>query len=186
MLKQKILSKACENNKLIAFRTEKEKWGETIIGHVKKIDLDNITIAEVDEYGIPIGTTTFKLDALIDIIIEDKTIRCLETLEEQHTKLIQNNCTTFWGNGYEIKALISKIINKKKPVTIFVKDGYDDDTNIIGFVLEMDEKSVLVEMIDRYGESDGKILVPLETITGVRWDSLEDNARWLLYKKNNS
>lgn len=27
MLKHKILSDACANNKLIAFRTEKEEWG---------------------------------------------------------------------------------------------------------------------------------------------------------------
>lgn len=74
MLKQRILNDAYVNHKLIAFRTEKEEWGETIIGHVKEITSRHITINEIDEYGLPIGTTTFSIDALIDIVIEDKTL----------------------------------------------------------------------------------------------------------------
>ena len=183
MLKNKILQYACEKHKLMAFRTEKEEWGETIVGHVKEINKDNITIGEVDEYGIPIGTSTFKLDAILDIILEDKTLNSLEILEGLHAQLVQKDCTTFWGCGNEIKEHISERMHEKKPTTIFVNDGDNDDTDIIGFILEMDEKCILVEMIDRYGEKDGVILIPLETITGVRWDSLEDNARWLLFQR---
>lgn len=187
MLKHKILSDACANNKLIAFRTEKEEWGETIIGHVKELTSQRIIINEIDEYGTSIGTTSFKLDSLIDIVTEDKTLKCLEILEKQNKHLSQTKCTTFWGNGYELKDYIVDRIKSRKPTTFFVEDGDTDDTDIIGFVEAIDEKSVLIKMIDRYGENDGKILVPLETITGIRWDSIEDNARWLLnkYHKDN-
>lgn len=180
MLKQRILNDACTKHKLIAFRTDKEEWGETIIGHVKEVSTRHITINEIDEYGIPIGTTTFNTDALINIVVEDKTLRTLELLEKKNKQLTKKSCTTFWGNGHELKSYISDKLNEGKPVTFFVEDGDKDDTNVIGFVKELDEKNVLVEMIDRYGEIDGKILVPLETITGIRWDSQEDKARWLL------
>lgn len=187
MLKHKILSDACANNKLIAFRTEKEEWGETIIGHVKEVTSQRIIINEIDEYGTSIGTTSFKLDSLIDIVTEDKTLKCLEILEKQNKHLSQTKCTTCWGNGFELKDYIVDRIKSRKPTTFFVEDGDTDDTNVIGLVEAIDEKSVLIKMIDRYGENDGKILVPLETITGIRWDSIEDNARWLLnkYHKDN-
>ena len=180
MLKQRILNDAHVNHKLIAFRTEKEEWGETIIGRVKEITPQHITINEVDEYGIPIGATTFKIDALINIVIEDKTLECLEVLERKNKQLTKKGCTTFWGNGYELKGYISARLKERKPITLFGEDGDADDTNVIGFVKEMDEKSVLIEMVDRYGEIDGKILVPLETIMGIRWESQEDKARLLL------
>lgn len=182
MLKHKILSDALANNKLIAFRTEKEEWGETIIGHVKEITSQCIIINEIDEYGTPIGTTSFKLNTLIDIVTEDKTLKCLEILEKQNKRLCQIKCTTFWGNGYELKDYIAGRIKSKKFTTLFVEDDDTDDTNVIGFVESIDENSVLVAMIDKYGETDGRILVPLDTITGIRWESMEDNARWLLYQ----
>lgn len=180
MLKQRILNDAYVNHKLIAFRTEKEEWGETIIGHVKEITSRHITINEIDEYGLPIGTTTFSIDTLIDIVIEDKTLKCLEVLESKNKQLTKKGCTTYWGNGHELKDHISAMLKDRKLVTLFVEDGNADDTNVIGFVDEIDEKSVLVEMVDRYGEIDGKILVPIDTIMGIRWDSQEDKARWLL------
>lgn len=182
MLKQKILKDACINHKLIAFRTEKEEWGETIVGHVKEVTSRRIIINEIDDYGMPIGSTTFNMDALIDIVIEDKTLKCLEILQGKNKLLTRKECTTVWGNGYEIKDYIYSWKNDRKPITLFVEDNESDDTNVIGFVDEMDEKSVLIEMIDREGELDGKILLPLETITGIRWGSQEDNARWILYQ----
>lgn len=180
MLKQRILNDACVNHKIIAFRTEKEEWGETIIGHVEEVSSRHITIDEIDEYGIPIGTTTFNTDALINIVIEDKTLKCLELLEKKNKQLTKKSCTTFWGNGHDLKGYIYDRLNDGKLITIFVEDDDTDDTNVIGFVREMDEQSVLVEMIDRYGEIDGKILIPLETIIGIRWESQEDKARCLL------
>lgn len=182
MLKNKILNDAWVNHKLIAVRTGKEEWGETIVGHIKELTSKCITINEIDEYGIPIGTTTFKMDSLINIIIEDKTLKCLEILEERYKQLSQKKCTTFWGCGNEIKKYIADRMKERKIITLFVKDGEIDDTNVMGFVEEMDERSVLIAQVDRYGENDGKILVPLETITGVRWESLEDSTRWLLYQ----
>lgn len=179
MLKQRILQDAYVNNKLIAFRTEKEEWGDNIIGHVKELTPESITINEIDEHGIPIGVSTFKMDALIDIVTEDKTLKCLDFLEKHHNHFSQKKCTTVWGNGQELRNRISEIMKERKPITLFVED---DDTNVIGIIEDIDEKSVLVAIIDSYGENDGKILVPLETINGVRWESLEDNTRWLLYQ----
>lgn len=184
MLKQKILNDACINHKLIALRTEKEEWGDTIVGYVKEVTTQRVTINEVDEYGIPIGTTSFKMNDLIDIVIDDKTLKCLEILEGKNKRLARKECSTIWGNGYEIKEYIYRWGKNRKPITLFVENNENDDTNVIGFVDEMDEKSVLIEMIDNYGELDGKILIPLETITGIRRDSQEDNARWILYQNS--
>ena len=75
-------------------------------------------------------------------------------------------------------------MKEKEIITLFVEDEINDDTNIIGIVEDIDEENVLVGLIDRYGENDGTILVPLETITGVRWGSMEDQSRWLLNKKD--
>lgn len=184
MLKMKILNDAYANNQLIAFRTPKEEWGETIVGHIKKLTPENITVKEISEYGESIGTTTFKVDDLINIVVEDKTLRCLEYTEKMSKRLSAAKCTTIWGNGFETKEQILDRMKERKIITLFVEDGEDDDTNVIGFVEDVDDKSVLVEMIDEYGEKNGKILVPLETITGVRWESLEDNSRWLLYQNS--
>ena len=75
-------------------------------------------------------------------------------------------------------------MKEKDIITLFVEDEINDDTNIIGIVEDIDEENVLVGLIDRYGENDGTILVPLGTITGVRWGSMEDQSRWLLNKKD--
>lgn len=75
-------------------------------------------------------------------------------------------------------------MKEKEIITLFVEDEINDDTNIIGIVEDIDEENVLVGLIDRYGENDGTILVPLGTITGVRWGSMEDQSRWLLNKKD--
>lgn len=182
MLKYKILNEAFSKHRLIAFRTEKEEWGETIIGYVVGLEVGKITIKEIDEYGFPIGVTTFKTDDLIDIMIEDKTIRCLEILERNQQSLSPEKSATVWGIGEDIKNRLTESITERKPVILFVKDGDTDDTNIIGFIKEMDDDCVLVELIDRYGEYDGRILIPIDTITGVRLDGQESNARWLLYQ----
>ena len=182
MLKQKILDNACVNHKLIAFRTEKEEWGETIVGYVKEVTSQRVTINELDDYGMPIGITSFKIDALIDIVIEDKTLKCLEILEGKNKRLTRKECSTIWGNGCELREYLYDYKKNRKPITLFVAENENDDTNVIGFVDEVDEKSVLIEMIDRYGELDGKILIPLETITGIRRESQEDIARWILYQ----
>ena len=182
MLKYKILNEAFSRHKLIAFRTEKEEWGETIIGHVVGLEDGKITINEIDEYGIPIGFTTFKTDDILDIMIEDKTIRCLEILEKNQQFLSPEKSSTVWGIEEDIKKSLIDSITERKPIILFVKDGNTDDTNIIGFVKEMDDDYVLIELIDRYGEYDGRILIPIDTITGVRLDGQESNARWLLYQ----
>ena len=186
MLKQKIINEAFISHKLIAFRTPNEDWGETIVGYVKELTTEKITIYEINEYGCPIGISTFKYESLIDIIIDDKTLKSLKYLEDQNKHLFLQNCTTIWGSGYEIKEHISNKMIEKEIITLFVEDGIKDDTNIIGIVEDMDEKNVLVGLIDRYGENDGTILVPLETITGVRWGSMEDQARWLLNQNGQS
>ncbi len=182
MLKSSLLNQASACQKLIAFRTEQQEWGETIIGHVKKVTKELITINEIDEYGFPIGTTTFKLDDLIDIMIDDKTLSCLEILESKNKQLSPAKTYTLWGNGVETRKYIYSRMKEGKPIVLFVEDGDTNDTNIIGFVTAIDEISVMIELIDRYGEKDGKIIVPLETITGIRWNGQEDIARWILYK----
>ena len=182
MLKQKILNDAFVCHRLIAIRTPKEDWGETIVGYVKELTPSYITIDEIDEYGCPIGSSTFKMESLIDIVIDDKTLKSLKFLEGQGNYLSPQKCSTIWGSGYEIKEHIANRMIEKETITLFVEDGQNDDTNIIGIVEDIDEKYVLVNLIDRYGENDGTILVPLETITGIRWRSMEDQARWLLHQ----
>ncbi len=182
MLKQKILNDAFVNQRMIAFRTPMEEWGETIVGYVKELTSENITIDEINEYGWPIGTSTFKVESLINIITDDKTLKCLKYLEGQGEHLSLQKCITVWGTGYEIKEHITNKMIEKEIITLFVEDELNDDTNIIGIVDDVDETSVLICLIDRYGENDGTILVPLDTITGVRWGSMEDQARGLLNK----
>ena len=157
---------------------------QTIVGHIKKLTPENITVKEISEYGESIGTTTFKVDDLVNIVVEDKTLRCLEYTEKMSKRLSAAKCTTIWRNGFETKEQILDRMKERKIITLFVEDGEDDDTNVVGFVEDVDDKSVLVEMIDEYGEKNGRILVPLETITGVRWESLENNLRWLLYQNS--
>ena len=180
MLKQKLLNDAFVSHRLIAFRTPTEKWGETIVGYIKEITSENITIDEINEYGCPIGTSTFKLKSLIDIVLDDKTLKCLKLMEDYGNQFSLQKCTTVWGKGYELKEYIKNKMKEKETITLFVEDGVDDDTNIIGIVEDIDQKSVLVNLIDRYGERDGTILIPLETITGIRWGSMENQARWML------
>lgn len=182
MLKDSILTQASACQKLIAFRTEKQEWGETIIGYVKSVTTELITINEIDEYGLPIGTTTFRLDDLIDIMIDDKTLSCLEILESKNKQLSPAKSFTFWGNSVDIRKYILARMKEGKPIVLFVEDGDTNDTNIIGLIAAVDDISVMIDLIDRYGEKDGKIIVPLDTITGIRWNGQEDVARWLLYE----
>ena len=182
MLKQRILNDAFVSHRLIAFRTPMEEWGETIVGYVKELTHEIITLDEINEYGCHIGSSTFKIESLIDIVIDDKTLKCLKYMESHCECLSPQNCITIWGTGYDVKEHITNKMKEKETITLFVEDGIKNDTNIIGVVEDIDEESVIVNQIDRYGEKDGSILLPLETITGVRWGSIENQARRLLYK----
>ena len=181
-MKKKLLKEAMLQHKLIAFRTEKERWGESIIGYVVELTENNITVNEIDEIGSFIGFSTFKLDDIVDIVMDDKTLRCLTSLNTNNKQISTNTTSTIWGIGDEMKNHILLMKQRNELFTLFIED---DETSVIGFVNDIDDKSVLVDMVDNYGEENGKILIPFEIITGIRWKSAEDQARLILYNHNN-
>lgn len=180
-MKKNLLKEAMLQHKLIAFRTEREKWGESIIGYIVELTDNNITVNEIDEIGSFNGFSTFKLDSIVDIVMDDKTLRCLTSLNTYNKQIFANTTSTIWGIGDEIKNHIFQMKQRNELFTLFVED---DETSVIGFVNDFDDNSVLIDMVDNYGEKNGKILIPYEIITGVRCKSAEDQARLILYNHN--
>jgi len=179
-MKRNILEKAIQEKSLIGIRTNSLEWGESIIGFIVDIEELFFTINEIDENGFLIGNTQIAIDDVINIDIDDRYQKRLMFIYNNNSKFNANERFTVWKKGDELIPYLKVLIENSKIGTFY----FNEEDYLTGNILKYDENYVMFKNIGIEGDEDGFSYYPLDSLIGLRYNSIEEQKIEILYKNN--
>ena len=172
-----LLKSACANKTLIGIRTTSQDWGESIIGFILNLDELFCTINEIDEYGFSIGNTIIEIENIITIDVEDRYIKRLKFIYDYASTFRRNASNTVWKEGAMLIPHFMSLIENSIITTLY----FDEDEFVTRIITKFDGDQIMVNNIGNEGDDDGFSCHHFEKLTGLRFDSLEEQKIRLLY-----
>ncbi len=176
-MKRSVIESTYKNKSLIGIRTNMIEWDETIIGFISDLGESYLTIDEIDEYGLGIGSTHIALDDVISIEIDDRYQKRLLHLQKNSSKLEVKRRTTIWKEGEELILHFQELIKSKCIITFY----FDEDNYIIGLLTKYDDTYIEVKNIGDEGDEDGVSYHPINKLIGVRYNSIQEQKIGVLH-----
>jgi hypothetical protein len=177
-MKESLLKSALKDKNLIGLRTSMLDWGESIIGFIVTLEDSSFIINEINEYGFYIGNTSIEIEDVIDINIDDRYQRRLKFIHDHVSTFNINNRITIWKEGSILLPHFKDLIEGKTIVTLYFNE-YD---YVTGAILESDDSQIMIKNIGREGDEDGTSCHYIDTLIGLRYNSLEEQKIKLLYE----
>lgn len=181
-MKEILTKEGIKGKCLIAIRTESINCDERIIGFILKVtDLD-VTINEIDKYGVLIGQTIINLDDILNIDGNDRYLKRLKFIYDNKSIFDYNNRITIWKNNSDLFSYIKKLIKKETITTFYL----EDDEYVIGIPIEVDKEYIKIKCVGDEGDEDGISYYFINNLIGLRYNSIEEQRIKILYENRDS
>jgi hypothetical protein len=173
---QTILMSAYELKKIVdinVYETEEE----SVIGYITNVSAEHFTIKEVDKFGNSNGSTTYAVDKIKNISLDNWYLRSLQIIIDNHKKLNQDDRVTIYKKGKEL-TLQFKYLKENNIMTMLF---FEEDRYELGFILDYDENFILFKDIEQDGSVLGITCYRINEIIGLRYNGLGEQKTKFLY-----
>jgi hypothetical protein len=174
-----VLKEKLEEKSLIGIRTIHQEWDEVIIGFMKSMDVNNLILEEIDEYGKSLGETMIDIAAILSIEYDDVYQKRLKSIVDSSVLFESKNQVTIWNNAKELKNVILELIEKGIVATLF----FDEDFFVTGKLIECNDMYVQVNNISSAGDDDGYSIHLMDKLIGIRYNGKEEQKINFLVEK---
>jgi len=150
-------------------------------GYVKDFDEAFVFLRHYTKYGKPDGIIVEQIENIESIDFDDDYSNAMEYLIANSEKIdiepeIELHIKDHENWQYEI--LEQQLSNNERIVGIQV----NRDNFYSGFVTWIDEDNVILNMVGKEGQDQGKTIFKLEDINAIRINDIENRKKLLLYK----
>lgn len=174
-----LLKEICEKEYLVEIYANPRDLNSYVIGYILCYNEDYIIIKNISSTGKYNGMSCLMIENLNRIDYETKYLNNICKLIERDG----NNLYTDLKN-MEFNVLdIFKYIMKNQRACSFELVG-SDQTDVIGFIVDVKDDYIIVNQINEECESNGKSIIFIEVIERLWFDSEEDKIRERLYNSN--
>lgn len=156
-------------------------------GFVKKFTEDFVLLQHYTKFGKPDGLIILKIENIESIDFEDDYSRAMEYLVENAEKIDQDSEIEIDITHPETwqKDILEDQIGRRDRI---VRVQINEDNFYNGFVEWCNDENLILSLIGKDGEDEGKSIYKVEDISSIRINDLENRKRILLYnwRKANS
>jgi len=179
---RKILLDAREAGTLVQVRSNPQNLDQSIVGFVRGVGFDTCTIQEVSSEGEEDGSTAVSLRSILQISQNTRKLRRTRLLHEQS---LAEPATDIANYDEETEDCISEELLRAREAELLVSlrvATEHDYTQVGGFVREVQDGYVQIQMITTAGEPDGVATVRLADIVCVMRDDRHHRAALQFYR----
>jgi hypothetical protein len=176
-----ILKQAKKQKKLISIYTDKDNTDKFSAGYVNDQIEEGVFLQSIDPNGFDDGIIFLNIDNIYIIDYDNKYLANLEQLHKNRDKLQAKNTFTFKRS--EGKCLIEDVFNKCKDEKILITVKLIYDVGVTGFVKDLNEDDVCVNVITDDGEQDGLTYFKIEDVDRIYLDGIDQKRINILLSK---
>jgi len=150
-------------------------------GYVRELKDDFFTFQHFTKYGKPDGLIVEKIANVQSIDFDDDYSKVMAYLIVNHDKIEQEekiDLEIHHAHTWQTDILEPFIGNKNRIIYIQV----NRDSFYSGFVEWVNDQHLVLRLVGKNGEDEGKSLFRIEDINTIRINSKENRRRMLLYK----
>ncbi len=177
---QEILRRSKEEIKIISIRLGTDSDG-FYCGYVKDFNESFVILQHFTKFGKHDGLMIEKLENIVSIEFEDEYTRAMAYIIENNILLdfednvhVALNDSENWA--HEFLAPLSKKDDLMAAIQI------NSDSFYTGLLLDVSAGHVMLNLIGKDGQDEGKSIYKLEDITSIRLNDIEDRRRLILYR----
>jgi hypothetical protein len=176
---EKILSHSKKTKTLIGVRKYND-GDDLYIGYIVEYNDTLIVLQHVTIFGLEDGLMVEKIENIETFETEDDYVKSFQFLFKNKNKILKQtvkNIKLPESENWQYELLKSKF-DKGKLVTIELNN---DDKVTHGYIIDVDEKNLQFNPIDKLGKDEGITIYKLSDISGLTIDRLESRKRQAFY-----
>ncbi len=155
-----VLSECQESVELIALYTSPDEQDKFIVGQVAALSQRSFRLTEYSRYGRAEGSSVGLVEDILKIERSSEYLNCLQLLVENVETAMQLQDLPTKAMGAQFFDILQFSKDTKQVVTLHSRDG----TTESGFVNDLGEVWVDLEILRRDGSHDGFMLMNLEEV----------------------
>ena len=174
-----MLNDLCVSQKYVSIYTNWDNTTFFVYGKIIYVNNSHIVIYSISPSGEFDGVLTKELDDIIRIEVDSQYSKALQKVIEEKSlpkiklKIINNDA---------ISSVLKYAVDVDSIISVeLINSGFDD---VKGFVKSMDSEMCQILQIDMYGFEDGISIIPIQNISQICVNSLDEQHIMNLYIKN--
>lgn len=169
-----LLQSICTND-LVGIYDDTEEPDKFFVGYILHADNDGILIAAISSRGEDDGFVAIKSEEVFRIEKNSKYINCIKAITEVQAPVCK------WMTGNIFGDLLQYA--KQNHFVVSIQLLSRTSSTIDGFVKEIEDGVVTIEILDEYGNSDGETSIFLEDCLQLSCNGLDNRKLQRLANK---
>ncbi len=165
-----IINKCIQDNSSICIYANRDNTSKFIFGKIIACDLEHIVISMISPDGYYDGLLLKRIVDIVRIEVGNRYANKMLNLMEKRKCIIDD--IKIDKDTDTVKSVLSYAINNDEIVSIeLIESGIDDVT---GVVIEIKDDICCVDVINEWGENDGKTYFCIDSITQISCASSDE------------
>ena len=178
----KLLASALQERKLVSIYLDRDDPDMCNVGYVLKLSKNMIILESVNSEGAPDGILLHKISEIYKVETGSKYEKSLSLLEANWQDLYRPRLDPKRiAELTTIEDICAYAKKKEAFITIVQKDD-DDQNDKTGFITEMNGDEIVLNVVTRFGEDDGTLIISYDKISTIGCDGIEERKSSILYK----
>jgi hypothetical protein len=167
------------NGRYVSVFTNSDSPNRFICGEIVAANEDEFVLKSITQYGQYDGFILNKVHTIFNISHNGK-------YEKKISKLAQTQYKNNLRFQTDDEDLLNALFNfaKANKLIVSIEINFSDNKDIIGFVNDINENTVIIYTVDEYGEDDGVSEVIVNEITSLCVDTIDEQIISLLHSYN--
>ncbi|GAA4022696.1 hypothetical protein GCM10022409_03100 [Hymenobacter glaciei] len=173
------ISQAQSSQKMISLHTTS---GNTFLGYVLNLNPELLLLRSITRQGLLTGVRSIKMEDISRVDFDDRYIRLVE-FKEHNPEIAIGQPTTPDVSATDYLTMTSLLQKAQQSrQLVFLETGGDYD--FYGYVSDVSDDELLLEVYTQYGEADGKTVLAIDFIRNVIWSDEITRTIELLLRDN--
>lgn len=176
-----ILRAQQESEKLVCVYHSDDGHDKFDVGYVESLTATTLTLLSVSPRGEYDGRVVMLIDALDRIETDDRYARKIELLHQYRGSVFKNDDNVKRdAHSHNLQDQLSHASQEHDVTSVEDNKG----NTITGFVQEVGDDYVVIDVLTQLGEPDGRAIVSLRDVSRVQIGARDQQARSFLYRYN--
>ena len=174
------LRHAMRNHSLISLCGDSDSFDDAAMGYILAITPSSLLFQRVLVSGLDGGYEVWRLTDVHHVACEGRFEQCQQTLHENRDELYREAEPPELEGENLHGALLRQAMENKLFVDVIPEDPAE---SLQGFVLDLGNDFVKIQIVDSYGEEDAQAIISLDSVRSVHYNSPSNQRREFLHRK---